>query len=216
MFDIEILRYGLMFISGVISLTLAARVLFDWQKDRLVGAEGEEFDATPSQGNLETVEAPASYQDKVLTLEDDEVATEDTSYENQVGTVFDQSQDDLTKIEGIGPKTEEILNEHDIYSYSKLASIKPLRLKAMLDKAGSTFRLHDPSSWPQQAELAAKGDWKRLIHLQDRLTAKKSSSRAKSTTSSINSSLNSVPIGAKAVVNKKIVKKKRNRRKLIQ
>ena len=39
----------------------------------------------------------------------------------------------------------------------------------LLQQAGDRFRLHDPGSWPQQAQMAADGQWEMLKELQDYL-----------------------------------------------
>lgn len=75
--------------------------------------------------------------------------------------------DDLKKLEGIGPKIEKLLNEAGIKSYAKLATMDRDALKAILDAGGSQFKLHEPKSWPYQAELAAKQNWQRLKEYQD-------------------------------------------------
>lgn len=76
--------------------------------------------------------------------------------------------DDLTKIEGIGPKVSEELNKADISTFEALAKAKKDDLQNILDNAGLTMM--DPSTWPQQAKLAAKGDWDALEKLQDELS----------------------------------------------
>ncbi|MFK8009897.1 MAG: glycosyltransferase [Saprospiraceae bacterium] len=82
-------------------------------------------------------------------------------------------KDDLKKIEGIGPKIESLLNGGGIYSYSDLAHAKFSKLKTILIEAGNTFQAHDPSTWAEQAELAAEGKWKTLEKLQDELNGGK-------------------------------------------
>ena len=77
--------------------------------------------------------------------------------------------DDLKRIEGVGPKIEELLNEAGIYKYDQLATATLDRVRAILDKAGSRFRVHDPSSWATQADMAQKGEWTRLKEYQDYL-----------------------------------------------
>lgn len=77
--------------------------------------------------------------------------------------------DDLTKIEGIGPKIAELINAKGIYTFVDLSKAKKATLTAVLADAGSRFKMHDPSTWPQQAKLAAKGDWDKLTKLQDEL-----------------------------------------------
>ncbi|MGB7346518.1 MAG: hypothetical protein WBD20_20020 [Pirellulaceae bacterium] len=77
--------------------------------------------------------------------------------------------DDLTKIEGIGPKIQSLLAEKRIVSFRKLAATKVDRLQKILLDAGGSYHMHDPSTWPDQAQLAAEGNWKRLVRLQDSL-----------------------------------------------
>jgi predicted flap endonuclease-1-like 5' DNA nuclease len=78
--------------------------------------------------------------------------------------------DDLTKIEGIGPKISEILSGHGISTFAALAATQEARLEEILEAAGARFRLAEPETWPEQAELAAAGKWEELTALQDRLT----------------------------------------------
>ncbi len=77
--------------------------------------------------------------------------------------------DDLKKIEGIGPKIEEVLNKGGIYTYSQLYNSNRERLKSLLDDAGSQFRLHKPDSWPHQAGMANRGEWEELNTYQQTL-----------------------------------------------
>lgn len=77
--------------------------------------------------------------------------------------------DNLKKIEGIGPKIEEILKAGGITTFSKLSVSQYDDLKALLNEAGSRYKMHNPKTWPQQAELAEKGAWDELSELQDRL-----------------------------------------------
>ena len=77
--------------------------------------------------------------------------------------------DDLTRIEGIGPKIAGILAEAGITTYAALAATPVERLRELLDAAGPRFRMHDPTTWPEQAHLAASGEWDALEELQERL-----------------------------------------------
>lgn len=79
------------------------------------------------------------------------------------------AKDDLIKIEGIGPKVAEILNEAGISSFAALASKTKEELEAILDPHGGIYVAMDPTSWPQQAGLAAEGKWDELQTLQDEL-----------------------------------------------
>ncbi len=77
--------------------------------------------------------------------------------------------DNLKKIEGIGPKIEELLNTAGITTFSALSNSQYDDLKAILNDAGPRYKMHNPKTWPQQAELAGKGAWDELSDLQDRL-----------------------------------------------
>jgi predicted flap endonuclease-1-like 5' DNA nuclease len=76
---------------------------------------------------------------------------------------------DLERVEGIGPKIAELLIEHGIYDLADLASAPVDRLRQILGGAGRRFRLADPTTWPEQAALGAKGLWDDLAALQTRL-----------------------------------------------
>ncbi|MEM6397411.1 MAG: hypothetical protein AAF741_13770 [Bacteroidota bacterium] len=75
--------------------------------------------------------------------------------------------DNLKIIDGIGPKIESILKENKIDSLTTLADQRVEDLKAMLEQAGSRYRIHDPSSWPTQAAFARDGQWDELKKLQE-------------------------------------------------
>jgi hypothetical protein len=77
--------------------------------------------------------------------------------------------DDLRKIEGIGPKISQLMNAAGIYTFAQLASTDVSRLQAILTEAGPRYRLADPTTWPEQARLAADGAWEALSALQDNL-----------------------------------------------
>jgi predicted flap endonuclease-1-like 5' DNA nuclease len=77
--------------------------------------------------------------------------------------------DDLTKIEGIGPKIAELLRGNGIDSFAKLSRTDVATLWSVLDKGGTRFRLANPGTWPAQAEYAVRGDWAGLKSYQDKL-----------------------------------------------
>lgn len=78
--------------------------------------------------------------------------------------------DDLKRLEGIGPKIEELLNTAGIYTWKQLSNTSPAVLSTILQKAGDRFRIHDPSSWPEQARLLSEGRIDEFDKLVDTLT----------------------------------------------
>lgn len=79
--------------------------------------------------------------------------------------------DNLRKLEGIGPKVAQVLNGAGILTFDQLAQTEVSRLGTILEEAGSAFKGMNPENWPDQASLAAKGDWDALKELQDKLKA---------------------------------------------
>ena len=79
--------------------------------------------------------------------------------------------DDLTRIEGIGPKVAEVLAEAGIITFAQVAASKAEDLKEILEKSDGNFNAQDPTSWPEQAQLAADGKWDEFKELQDKLNA---------------------------------------------
>ena len=76
-------------------------------------------------------------------------------------------KDDLTTIEGIGPKIGQLLNGAGIYSFQALSEANVDFLKGVLTAAGPKFKMHEPTTWPKQAELAANEKWQELEEYQD-------------------------------------------------
>jgi len=79
------------------------------------------------------------------------------------------TEDDLTKIEGIGPKISQTLKDAGIYTFSALQQSKLEDIQRILDKSESNFTGNNPESWPIQAKLAAEGLWTELDQLKDKL-----------------------------------------------
>lgn len=82
-------------------------------------------------------------------------------------------RDDLKKIWGIGPKIEQVLNNHGIYLFSQVASVPAERITEILRNAGDRFnisseKLHE--TWPKQARIADLGEWEVLKEFQDGLS----------------------------------------------
>ena len=80
-----------------------------------------------------------------------------------------ETKDDLTKIEGIGAKTAEALQNAGINSFAQLADMEAAKVKETLVEAAKTFNRFDTTTWPQQARMAALGQWEALKAWQDEL-----------------------------------------------
>ncbi|WP_455168709.1 hypothetical protein [Aegicerativicinus sediminis] len=92
------------------------------------------------------------------------------------GTVVaavNKSKEDLTKIEGIGPKIEGLLNNKGIYSYEQLSLCSHSFLERMITDAGPAFTTHRgmTNTWPAQAKLADMNEWDELYKWQEVLKA---------------------------------------------
>ncbi len=91
---------------------------------------------------------------------------QETEFEELKSTSVEIS-DDLEMIEGIGPKIAKLLHEAGITSFAQLADTDVPKLKGILISAN--LRVNDPTSWPEQAKLAAGGKLDELKQLQDQL-----------------------------------------------
>jgi large subunit ribosomal protein L21 len=81
-----------------------------------------------------------------------------------------EKADNLTKIEGIGPKIAGILNEAGIDSYKKLSEMKAEAVSGILVEAGgNAYNRFDTTTWPDQAKLAAEDKWDELKKWQEEL-----------------------------------------------
>ncbi|WP_435355871.1 DivIVA domain-containing protein [Emticicia sp. SJ17W-69] len=67
--------------------------------------------------------------------------------------------DELDIIEGIGPKISMLLYDAGIFTFRDLAITPVYKIEEILEAAGPQYARHDPSTWTQQAKLAAEGRW---------------------------------------------------------
>ncbi len=75
--------------------------------------------------------------------------------------------DDLKIVEGIGPKIEGLFHNFGIKTWKALSESKVAKCQEVLKSGGSRYKIHDPSSWPMQAKMCYKGEWKKLAKWQD-------------------------------------------------
>jgi predicted flap endonuclease-1-like 5' DNA nuclease len=82
--------------------------------------------------------------------------------------------DDLKRIEGIGPRYSGVLQAAGIRTYAQLAAASPDQLDQILEAEDRRLaRLADPTSWPEQAALAAAGNWEALGVLKETLKGRR-------------------------------------------
>jgi len=81
----------------------------------------------------------------------------------------DAARDDLKRVEGIGPKIEELFHKRGIYTFAALAGLSQEWMREMLREAGPRYAIHDPATWAQQAQMAADQDWDGLAKWQAEL-----------------------------------------------
>lgn len=106
-----------------------------------------------------------------------------TEKEQEVATLSARAnamQDDLSFLDGIGPKVSAILRFAGITSFSRLASTDMERIREILEAENpNLLRLTDPSTWPEQARMAADGDWEALSALQNDLKSARRTQKSK-------------------------------------
>ncbi|MCB4798157.1 hypothetical protein [Neotamlana laminarinivorans] len=78
-------------------------------------------------------------------------------------------QDDLTVVEGIGPKIQGLFHNHDVKTWKALSECSVEKCQEVLTSGGDRFKMHKPGTWPKQAKLAYEGKWQELLDWQDQL-----------------------------------------------
>ena len=149
-----------------------AEGLADRKSDKIEDKETEEEDDILAEDNYETDGDDEASDDDSEDTED--TAVLDAGDDDDVAPVenipakgTNSNTQDLTKIEGIGPKAAEVLTKAGIGTYAKLADTTPEEIQEILTAAGSSFALLNPGSWPKQALMAANGSWDELKAWQD-------------------------------------------------
>ena len=140
-----------------------------WLWERLSGEE----EAAPIEIEAAPVEFEAAPSDPVVEAPAVEAEAEEVAGEIELEAKAPEppaEPDDLKRIEGIGPKLSSVLQEAGIMTYAQLADATPEQLEQILEAADPRLlRLAKPASWPEQAALAATGEWEALEALQGTL-----------------------------------------------
>ncbi len=85
----------------------------------------------------------------------------------------DVKANDLTIINGIGPKVKVLLNKAGIVTFKQLSTTKVTTLRDILSEAGSRYKLINPGTWKAEAKLAAAGKMDLLKEFQAQQRAAK-------------------------------------------
>ncbi|WP_372945646.1 30S ribosomal protein S2 [Muriicola sp.] len=133
------------------------------------------------------VKAPKARKKVVVEVEEDEEETPKATAAPEVEDIAEEIEeevqkeapkktkkpvaDDLTKVEGIGPKISEVFKKAGIRTFADLADKTEDDLKTILSEAGSRYASKNPASWPKQAKMAAEGKWEELKEWQDNAKA---------------------------------------------
>jgi predicted flap endonuclease-1-like 5' DNA nuclease len=111
--------------------------------------EGEEISEVSQK---EAEEKQAAKGDSIDTTTID-------SKEPVVAEVSNDIPEDLTKIEGIGPKIQEALYMADVKTFTKLANKTAEEISEIITGVRGS---HDTATWPEQSVMAADGKWDEL------------------------------------------------------
>ena len=137
------------------------------EKDDSIDDLKEKVDDLENQ-NLDGLTRAEAAETRLRELESDL-----TEKEQEVETLSAQTkamQDDLSFLAGIGPKVSAVLRLAGITSFARLASTNVDRIREILEAENpNLLRLTDPSTWSEQAKLAAEEDWEALSAMQNDL-----------------------------------------------
>ncbi len=136
-------------------------------KEKTVAEEKSPVEAKKVEAKKEEVKeekAPVAKEKAEPVAEKKAEAKEESKAKK---TAAKAKADDLTKIEGAGPKAAETLVNSGIDTFAKLAKADPEKIKEILTEASSRMAHLDPATWPKQAKMAADGKWDELKEWQD-------------------------------------------------
>jgi len=130
-------------------------------------AKAEKATAPPVKEEKPTPPAPAEPVAAKPAVEEVEEIEEIEELEEINVEATPVAEDDLKKVEGVGPKIEELLKNGGIKTFAQLSETTSDRIREILAEGGNRYKMHDPTSWPKQAKMAADGKWDELQVWQD-------------------------------------------------
>ena len=153
-----------LFLSGILVLIFLWWLLSKGQKEAPAALEISEA------AQVEVEDLAPSGADAAIVPPGAEAGVDEAAEAGLEQTPEQSEPDDLTRIEGIGPKIASVLQAAGVLTFARLAETDVTRLEEILEAESPRLRrLSDPSTWPEQAELAATGEWEALQALQGTL-----------------------------------------------
>lgn len=114
--------------------------------------------ATPAKTPDETKQQEDEPAQPVVASDSDEVAVDDV-----------KTDDDLTKLAGIGPKIASLMQAAGMGDFAKIANTDVDTLCEELTKKGIPYSKATVATWAEQARYAQQGDWQGLKSYQEGL-----------------------------------------------
>lgn len=128
------------------------------------------------QTKYEAMAAPVPAVEEIISsaVEDDKLPSTSATSSDDISAInytssSTSTKDDLKKIEGIGPKIEQLLNADGIHTFQHVIDASAERIRGILTAAGPNYAVHDPATWAEQSALANTGQWEALGQLQEEL-----------------------------------------------
>lgn len=128
--------------------------------ERVIATQSAEIaDLKAAADKVNAIAAPAEAE-----------APTSTSTTTVVSQIVEQSNepDNLRLIEGIGPKAAGVLAQAGVSTFTQMAAMDGEALMAILKEAKLRGKFYT-DSWPEQAAIAASGDFEALTQLQNEL-----------------------------------------------
>jgi len=140
-------------------------------------SSAEQTDVQPeaSESAYAAVEQPAYAQVPEARAPDETTESAAQDEPQASAAPAEQAPDDLTMIEGIGPKISGALVAAGVDTFAKLAALQPEEVERIVRSAGVRM-VGKAETWTKQAALAAEGKFDELRAYQQTLTAGRSTS----------------------------------------
>lgn len=137
--------------------------------------EAEALDAAPVEEAATVEDTTAGKQqvggDAAAPAQDtlEQVAAEAVPVAAESSAAAPAADEDLTRINGVGPKLAEAMQAAGINTYAQIAGMTEDELNERLAATGVRYVKASVKSWPEQARFAAKADWDGLKNYQESL-----------------------------------------------